>query len=62
MKRKTEGTPPPRVVLHGDDEFAISEHLQQLRVLPDFNLNISEFDGRKAGMAEVRGVCDSLPF
>jgi DNA polymerase-3 subunit delta len=63
MKRKAEGAPtPPLVVLHGDDEFAISEHLQRLRALPDFNLNINEFDGRKAGMAEVRGVCDALPF
>ncbi|RLT38788.1 MAG: DNA polymerase III subunit delta, partial [Chloroflexi bacterium] len=63
MKRKAEGAaPPPLVVLHGDDEFAISEHVQQLRALPVFHLNVSEFDGRKAGMAEVRGVCDSLPF
>ena len=62
MKRKAEGAAPPLVVLHGDDEFAISEHLQQLRVLPDFNLNISEFDGRKADVAEVRAVCAALPF
>ena len=63
MKRKAEGAaPPPLLVLHGDDEFAISEHVQQLRALPVFHLNVSEFDGRKAGMAEVRGVCDSLPF
>jgi DNA polymerase-3 subunit delta len=57
---------PPVTVLHGDDDFAISERLAACKAeLGDpatAALNLAELDGRSLDLAELRGLCDSLPF
>jgi DNA polymerase-3 subunit delta len=57
---------PPLTILHGEDDFAQSERLAALKAaLGDpatASLNIAELDGRTVTLAELRGLCDSLPF
>lgn len=57
---------PPLTILHGEDDFAQAERLAALKAaLGDpatASLNIAELDGRTVTLAELRGLCDSLPF
>lgn len=57
---------PPLSLLHGDDEFAIAEHLADLkrRLGPPENvaLNTTEFDARFLKLAEMRAASDAMPF
>jgi DNA polymerase-3 subunit delta len=58
---------PPRLyLLHGPDEFAAAEFIDALTdKLGDpslASLNTARFDGRTALLAEVRAICDTLPF
>lgn len=57
---------PPITLLHGDDDFAAAERLAQLKAaLGDpatASLNTAELDGRAITMADLRGVCDTMPF
>jgi len=56
----------PLTILHGDDDFAIAERVTQLKNgMGDpsmASLNISELDGKSVPLAELRGVCDAMPF
>ncbi len=57
---------PNLILLHGEDEFAIAGRVNQLKAeLGDpslASLSITELDGRSVSLAELRGVCDALPF
>ncbi|MBI4314992.1 MAG: DNA polymerase III subunit delta [Chloroflexi bacterium] len=57
---------PPLAIFHGDDDFAIAERLAELKAaLGDPSLaalSIAELDGRALIFADLRGVCDTLPF
>ncbi|MBI5714328.1 MAG: DNA polymerase III subunit delta [Chloroflexi bacterium] len=56
----------PLLILHGDDDFAIAERVTQLKNKmgdPSMaSLNISELNGKNVPLAELRGVCDAMPF
>ncbi len=58
--------PPSFYLLHGPDEFAASEFLDDLKgkmgdpSLASFNTTV--IDGRNAGLPDVRAICDTLPF
>jgi DNA polymerase-3 subunit delta len=55
-------------ILHGDDEFGLSEELAGLRVEHAGSdeamaqLNTSVLDGERLTMGELRHACDSMPF
>ena len=56
----------PLLILHGDDDFAIALRVRDLKnEMGDpsmASLNISELDGKSIPLAELRGVCDAMPF
>ena len=58
--------PPSFSLLHGPDEFASAEFLDDLKAkmgdpaLASFNTTV--FDGRTASLPDVRAICDTLPF
>src|SRR5688572_27679299 len=58
--------PPSFYLLHGPDEFASAEFLDDLKAkLGDpslASLNTTVFDGRTASLPDVRAICDTLPF
>lgn len=58
--------PPTFYLLHGPDEFASAEFLDELKAkLGDpslASLNTTVFDGRTAALPDVRAICDTLPF
>jgi DNA polymerase III subunit delta len=58
--------PPSFYLLHGSDEFALAEFLDELKAkLGDpslASLNTTVFDGRSASLPDVRAICDTLPF
>ncbi len=58
--------PPHFYLLHGPDEFAGAEFVGELKEKmgdPSLaSLNLSVVDGRTATLAEVRSLCDTLPF
>ena len=53
-------------IFHGEDEFSITEQVNKFRAQmgdPQFaDLNITQFDGRKLSMGELKHACDSVPF
>lgn len=53
-------------ILHGEDEFTRTEHVNALRVAlgdPQFaDLNSVTFDGRKVSPGELIHACDAVPF
>lgn len=55
-------------ILHGDDEFGLSEKLAELRnsLAGDdqamAELNTSFLDGKRTTLGELRHTCDSMPF
>lgn len=53
-------------ILHGEDEFSLSEYLSKLRAAlgdPQFaDLNTIAFDGRKVSLGELQHACDAVPF
>jgi DNA polymerase-3 subunit delta len=55
-------------ILHGDDEFSLSEKLAELRnsLAGDdqamAELNTSILDGKRTTLGELRHTCDSVPF
>lgn len=55
-------------ILHGDDEFGLSEKLAELRgsLAGDdramAELNTSLLDGKRTTLGELRHTCDSMPF
>jgi DNA polymerase-3 subunit delta len=55
-------------ILHGDDEFSLSEKLAELRnsLAGDdramAELNTSILDGKRTTLGELRHTCDSMPF
>jgi len=57
---------PPLTILHGEDDFAMAEQLAKLKEsLGDpsmASLNTAELEGKSVTLAELRGLCDSLPF
>ncbi len=57
---------PRCYLLHGPDEFAAAEFLEGLKAqLGDpslVELNTTAFDGRSVMLAELRAICDTLPF
>ena len=57
---------PNLVILHGEDDFAMAERVNTLKAEmgdPSLaSLNIAELDGRSVSLADLRGVCDALPF
>ncbi len=57
---------PPIAILHGDDDFAIAERVNALKVAmgdpSTASLNIAELDGKTVTLSELRGVCDAMPF
>jgi DNA polymerase III subunit delta len=57
---------PTFYVFHGSDEFTCAETLADFRSRlgpPDtVDLNTTFLDGRKATLAELRHVCDAIPF
>ncbi|MBI3764214.1 MAG: DNA polymerase III subunit delta [Chloroflexi bacterium] len=57
---------PTFYILHGEDDFALAEHVQSLKEkLGDPTmalLNTTEFDGRTVTLAELRSATDALPF
>jgi DNA polymerase-3 subunit delta len=58
--------PPSFYLLHGPDDFALAEFLDELKAkLGDPSLaalNTTVFDGRTASLPDVRAICDTLPF
>lgn len=58
--------PPSFYLLHGPDEFAGAEFLDELKAkLGDPGLaalNTTVFDGRTASLPDLRAICDTLPF
>src|SRR5688572_31938347 len=58
--------PPSFYLLHGPDEFASAEFLDDLKAkMGDpalASLNTTVFDGRTASLPDVRAICDTLPF
>jgi DNA polymerase III subunit delta len=58
--------PPTFYLLHGPDEFAGTEFLDELKAkmgdpsLASFNTTV--LDGRTASLPDVRAICDTLPF
>ncbi len=58
MARKT----PTFYILHGEDEFNINARVKDFREKMGDNLNISEFDGAKASVAEVLAAACAMPF
>jgi DNA polymerase III subunit delta len=58
--------PPSLYLLHGPDEFASAEFVDELKAkLGDpsmAGLNTTVFDGRTAVLSDVRAICDTLPF
>lgn len=52
-------------VLYGDDNFSIHQALERLRGDIDDDLkevNVTELDGARLTLGELRGVCDVAPF
>lgn len=59
-------TTPTFYIFHGEDEFAIAEHVQSFKErLGDpttASLNTTRFDGRTLTLADLRSAADALPF
>jgi DNA polymerase-3 subunit delta len=55
-------------ILHGDDEFGLSEKLAELRTSlagddqAMSELNTTILDGKRTNLGELRHACDSIPF
>jgi DNA polymerase-3 subunit delta len=50
------------LLLHGDDEFSAREELARLRASGGFDFNQDVFSGDDADIAQIRAICDTLPF
>lgn len=50
------------LLLHGADEFSAREELARLRESGDFEFNQDTFSGDDADFAQMRTICDTLPF
>ncbi len=50
------------LLLHGDDEFSAREELARLRETGGFDFNQDTFTGDDADFAQIRNICDTLPF
>lgn len=50
------------LLLHGEDEFSAREELAKLRETGSFDFNQETFSGEDADFAQIRTVCDTLPF
>ena len=57
---------PQVTLLYGDDEFAITNYVQELKgdlgADQNASLNVTEFDASGLSFARFRSVCDSVPF
>lgn len=56
---------PPLALLLGDDEFSIAEQTRKYREALDpasADFNLSEFDGQRASLSDVRASSDAFPF
>ncbi len=57
---------PQLVLLHGDDEFAITETVNKAKAayqkIDTSGLNFSEIDGQKTTIGQLRAVTDAMPF
>lgn len=50
------------LLFHGKDEFSAREELARLRASGGFDVNQDTFYGEDADVAQIRVVCDTLPF
>ncbi|HEU0026728.1 MAG TPA: DNA polymerase III subunit delta [Ktedonobacterales bacterium] len=50
------------LVYYGTDEFSAREELDQLRATGGFDINQDIFTGDEADLAQIRVICDTLPF
>lgn len=50
------------LLLYGTDEFAAREELDRVRATGGFDINQDVFTGDEADMAQIRVICDTLPF
>lgn len=50
------------LLLYGDDEFSAREELARLRASGGFDFNQDVFTGDEADLAQIRAICDTLPF
>ena len=57
---------PTLTILHGEDEFGISEMVRAIKgnqeVVETGSFNVKEFDGAVTTLAELRSICDTMPF
>src|SRR5216684_7407957 len=49
-------------LLHGDDEFTISEQVKKLRQQGNFEYNQDTYNGAEIDLASITATCDTLPF
>ncbi|HZC05213.1 MAG TPA: DNA polymerase III subunit delta [Ktedonobacterales bacterium] len=50
------------LLLHGPDEYSAREELARLRETGGFDFNQDTFTGDDADIAQIRMICDTLPF
>jgi DNA polymerase-3 subunit delta len=50
------------LLLHGTDEYSAREELARLRETGGFDFNQDTFTGDDADFAQLRNICDTLPF
>lgn len=50
------------LLLYGDDEFSAREELARLRASGGFDFNQDTFTGDDADLAQIRTICDTMPF
>ena len=50
------------LLLYGDDDYSARDELARLRATGEFDFNQDTFTGDEADFAQMRTICDTLPF